>query len=145
MSIRLVVAAAVLGLLAGVAALPSSAQTGKEVELVDGLKYTDTKIGDGAGAAAGHTVEVNYTGWLYQNGHKGAQFDSSYDRGKPLEFKLGTHMVIPGWEEGIDGMKEGGKRTLIIPPELAYGAKGAGGVIPPNATLIFDVELVKVH
>jgi peptidylprolyl isomerase len=144
MSIRLVAAAA-FGLLAVAAVTPSSAQTGKEVELVDGLKYTDTKAGDGAAATPGHVVDVNYTGWLYQNGHKGAQFDTSYDRGKPLEFKLGTHMVIPGWEEGIDGMKEGGKRTLIIPPELAYGAKGAGGVIPPNATLIFEVELVKVN
>jgi FKBP-type peptidyl-prolyl cis-trans isomerase len=144
MSIRFVFVVAALGLLA-IAAGPAIAQQGKEVELVDGLKYTDTKIGDGAVAEKGHFVMVHYTGWLYKNGQKGAQFDSSYDRGKPLEFQLGAHAVIPGWEEGIDGMKEGGKRTLIIPPELAYGSKGAGGVIPPNATLIFEVELEKVR
>jgi peptidylprolyl isomerase len=144
MSIRVAVAAAALGLLAVVSA-PAVAQQGKEVELVDGLKYTDTKVGDGAVAAKGHFVTVQYTGWIYRNGAKGAKFDSSYDAGKPLAFQLGAHAVIPGWEEGIDGMKAGGKRTLIIPPELAYGSKGAGGVIPPNATLIFDVEMVTVH
>ena len=140
------VAAVVALILAAAAApLPAAAQQGKEIELVDGLKYTDTKVGDGAVAQNGHFVTVNYTGWIYKNGSKGAQFDTSYDRGKPLAFQLGAHAVIPGWEEGINGMKAGGKRTLIIPPELAYGAKGAGGVIPANATLIFDVELVAVH
>jgi len=87
-------------------------------------------------------VSVQYTGWLYKNGNKGAKFDSSLDRNKPITFTLGQKQVIPGWDEGISGMKVGGKRTLIIPPQLAYGATGSGGVIPPNATLIFDVELV---
>jgi FKBP-type peptidyl-prolyl cis-trans isomerase len=144
MSIRFVLVVAAWSLLAA-AAGPAIAQQGKEIELVDGLKYTDTKVGDGAVAEKGHTVSVNYTGWIYKNGQKGAQFDTSYDRGKPLVFRLGTHAVIPGWDEGIDGMKEGGQRTLIIPPELAYGSKGAGGVIPANATLIFEVKLEKVQ
>jgi peptidylprolyl isomerase len=143
MSIRFALAAAMLGILT-VVAVPAGAQEGKTIELVDGLKYTDTKIGDGAVAQNGHFVTVQYTGWLYKNGSKGAKFDSSYDAGKPLAFQLGAHAVIAGWEEGINGMKVGGKRTLIIPPELAYGSKGAGGVIPPNATLIFDVEMVAV-
>jgi peptidylprolyl isomerase len=128
-----------------VSAGPASAQQGKTVELPDGLKYTDVKVGDGAEAQKGLLIEVQYTGWLYKNGAKGAQFDSSRDRGKPFAFKLGAGQVIPGWEEGVVGMKIGGQRTLIIPPELAYGAKGAGGVIPPNATLLFEVELVSVR
>src|ERR1700685_166121 len=114
MSIRFAIIGAALGLLA--VAAPASAQQGKEIELVDGLKYTDTKIGDGAVAEKGHVVSVNYTGWLYRNAVKGAQFDSSYDRGKPIDFRLGPHAGIPGWDEGIDGMKVGGKRTLIIRP-----------------------------
>ena len=92
----------------------------------------------------GSKVSVHYTGWLYNNDKKGAKFDSSVDRGKPFEFKLGAHQVIAGWDEGVAGMRVGGKRTLIIPPELGYGARGAGGVIPPNATLIFEVELLGV-
>jgi FKBP-type peptidyl-prolyl cis-trans isomerase FkpA len=116
----------------------------KMTELADGLKYTDTTVGTGAEAKPGHKVSVHYTGWLYNNGHKGAKFDSSLDRGQPFGFTLGAHQVIPGWDEGVEGMKVGGKRTLIIPPNLAYGARGAGGVIPPNATLMFDVELLKV-
>ena len=128
-----------------VSAGPASAQQGKTVELPDGLKYTDVKVGDGAEAQKGLLIEVQYTGWLYKNGAKGAQFDSSRDRGKPFAFKLGAGQVIPGWDEGVVGMKIGGQRTLIIPPELAYGAKGAGGVIPPNATLLFEVELVNVR
>ena len=108
----------------------------------NGLKYTDTKTGDGAAAAGGNKVSVHYTGWLYNNGATGAKFDSSVDRGQPFQFTLGAHQVIAGWDEGVAGMKVGGKRTLIIPPELGYGARGAGGVIPPNATLMFDVELL---
>jgi peptidylprolyl isomerase len=88
---------------------------------------------------------VHYTGWLYNNGAKGTKFDSSVDRGQPFQFTLGAHQVIAGWDEGVAGMKVGGKRTLIIPPELGYGARGAGGVIPPNATLMFDVELLGVQ
>ncbi len=117
---------------------------GKMVELADGLKYTDTTVGTGAEAAPGHKVSVHYTGWLYNDGKKGAKFDSSLDRGQPFAFALGAHQVIRGWDEGVAGMKVGGKRTLIIPPDLAYGQRGAGGVIPPNATLMFDVELLKV-
>jgi len=128
-----------------VSAGPASAQQGKTVELPDGLKYTDVKVGNGTEAQKGLLIEVQYTGWLYKNGAKGAEFDSSKNAGKPFAFKLGAGQVIPGWDEGVAGMKIGGQRTLIIPPELAYGAKGAGGVIPPNATLMFDVELVNVR
>jgi len=87
---------------------------------------------------------MHYTGWLYEGGKKGAKFDSSVDRGQPFEFKIGMRQVIPGWDEGVATMNVGGKRTLIIPPELGYGARGAGGVIPPNATLMFDVELLAI-
>jgi FKBP-type peptidyl-prolyl cis-trans isomerase FkpA len=107
-----------------------------------GLQYEDTVTGAGAEAKSGQYVQVHYTGWLYNDGQQGAKFDSSLDRNDPFEFSLGAGMVIRGWDEGVAGMKVGGKRTLIIPPELGYGARGAGGVIPPNATLKFDVELL---
>ena len=110
-----------------------------------GLQYTDHVVGDGAQAAAGQHVTVHYTGWLYKDGEQGAKFDSSRDRNDPFDFPLGAGMVIKGWDEGVQGMKIGGQRTLIIPPELGYGARGAGGVIPPNATLKFDVELLGVE
>jgi FKBP-type peptidyl-prolyl cis-trans isomerase FkpA len=109
-----------------------------------GLQYEDTQTGDGAEATQGRNVRVHYTGWLYDNGQQGAKFDSSRDRNDPFEFPLGAGMVIKGWDEGVAGMKVGGKRTLVIPPQLGYGARGAGGVIPPNATLKFDVELLGV-
>jgi FKBP-type peptidyl-prolyl cis-trans isomerase len=121
------------------------AATNQVIEMPNGLKYTDTKTGDGAAATPGNKVSVHYTGWLYNNGAKGSKFDSSVDRGQPFQFTLGAHQVIAGWDEGVAGMKVGGKRTLIIPPELGYGARGAGGVIPPNATLMFDVELLGVQ
>jgi FKBP-type peptidyl-prolyl cis-trans isomerase FkpA len=110
-----------------------------------GLQYIDTEVGTGATAQKGQYVSVHYTGWLYNGGVQGAKFDSSKDRGQPFSFDLGAGMVIKGWDEGVAGMQVGGKRTLIIPPELGYGARGAGGVIPPNATLKFDVELLGVN
>ena len=109
-----------------------------------GLQYEDTVTGSGAEARAGQDVTVHYTGWLYENGEAGAKFDSSKDRNDPFGFSLGAGMVIRGWDEGVQGMKVGGTRVLVIPPQLGYGARGAGGVIPPNATLVFEVELLKV-
>ena len=121
-----------------------------EVELL-GVVQTeviDTKVGDGAEAQAGQSATVHYTGWLYDEDapdHKGAKFGSSHDHGEPFEFPLGTGQVIPGWDIGVQGTKVGGQRTLIVPPEMGYGSRGAGGVIPPNAKLIFDVELLSVR
>ena len=109
-----------------------------------GLKIIDLKVETGPSPKPGQTCVMNYTGWLYENGNKGKKFDSSLDRNQPFSFPIGQHQVIAGWDEGVAPMKVGGKRTLIIPPELGYGARGAGGVIPPNATLIFDVELLSV-
>lgn len=111
------------------------------------LKKTDVVQGSGAEAKAG-PVSVHYTGWLHDPGKpdgRGKKFDSSVDRGQPFEFNLGGGQVIQGWDQGVAGMREGGKRTLVIPPSLGYGARGAGGVIPPNATLQFDIELIKVR
>ncbi|MBC7779431.1 MAG: FKBP-type peptidyl-prolyl cis-trans isomerase [Proteobacteria bacterium] len=112
------------------------------------LKITDRKAGTGAEAVAGKTVSVHYTGWLYDPAAadgKGKKFDSSVDSKKPFSFGLGGGQVIRGWDQGVAGMKVGGQRTLLIPPEMGYGARGAGGVIPPNATLLFDVELLGVQ
>lgn len=109
-----------------------------------GLQTIDATVGTGASPKSGQTCVMHYTGWLYNNGVKGAKFDSSVDRGEPFEFKIGIGQVIKGWDEGVSTMKVGGKRTLIIPAALGYGARGAGGVIPPNATLMFDVELLGV-
>jgi peptidylprolyl isomerase len=110
------------------------------------LKIIDVKRGTGAVAAAGKSVTVHYTGWLYENDAKGKKFDSSVDRGRPFTFSLGAGNVIPGWDQGVAGMRVGGKRTLIIPPDLGYGANGTpDGTIPPNATLMFDVELLQVQ
>jgi peptidylprolyl isomerase len=110
--------------------------------LSSGLQYEDVKVGTGATPKTGQTCVMHYTGWLWENGAKGAKFDSSVDRGKPFEFPLGQGAVIKGWDEGVATMKVGGKRNLLIPPTLGYGARGAGGVIPPNATLFFEVELL---
>ena len=109
-----------------------------------GLQIIDSKEGTGASPKPGQTCVMHYTGWLYENGQKGKKFDSSVDRNEPFEFPIGQRRVIAGWDEGVASMKVGGKRTLIIPPELGYGARGAGGVIPPNATLMFEVELLDV-
>ena len=109
-----------------------------------GLKFEDTVAGTGAEAQRGNLVSVHYTGWLYTDGVAGAKFDSSKDRGAPFQFSLGRGQVIRGWDEGVAGMKIGGTRRLVIPPELGYGARGAGGVIPPNATLLFEVDLLGV-
>ncbi|HMF09382.1 MAG TPA: FKBP-type peptidyl-prolyl cis-trans isomerase [Thermoanaerobaculia bacterium] len=110
-----------------------------------GLQYEDVVVGTGASPKTGQTCVMHYTGWLWENGAKGKKFDSSVDRGEPFKFQIGRGMVIKGWDEGIATMKVGGKRTLLIPPQLGYGARGAGGVIPPNATLLFDVELLGVE
>jgi FKBP-type peptidyl-prolyl cis-trans isomerase len=114
--------------------------SGQPTTTASGLQYWDTVVGTGATAVSGTTVKVHYTGWLTT----GAKFDSSRDRGEPFSFSLGAGQVIKGWDEGVAGMKVGGKRQLRIPPELGYGASGAGADIPPNATLIFDVELLDV-
>ena len=108
------------------------------------LIIEDVTVGTGAEAKAGSHVMVHYTGWLFNDGVKGAKFDSSKDRGQPFSFPLGAGQVIKGWDEGFAGMKIGGTRILTIPPEMGYGARGAGGVIPPNATLLFEVELLGV-
>jgi peptidylprolyl isomerase len=110
-----------------------------------GLQYEDTTPGTGAEAKAGQTCVMHYTGWLWVDGTKGSKFDSSLDRGTPFSFKLGSGEVIRGWDEGVAGVKIGGKRSLIIPPDLGYGTRGAGGVIPPNATLLFEVELLELR
>jgi FKBP-type peptidyl-prolyl cis-trans isomerase FkpA len=116
----------------------------KEVPGAPGLMYEDSVTGTGTEATSGKQVTVHYTGWLNKDGQKGDKFDSSRDRGEPFEFQLGAGRVIKGWDEGVKGMKIGGKRTLKIPSSFGYGARGAGGVIPPNADLIFDVELLGV-
>ena len=129
------------------AAQRSGSEASKASAMPTQLQKIDAKQGNGAEAIAGKPVVVHYTGWLYDESkpdNKGAKFDSSRDRGTPFSFPLGAGRVIRGWDEGVAGMKVGGQRTLIIPPSLGYGDRGAGGVIPPNATLIFDVELIEV-
>ncbi len=131
---------------AAASASPSSPQA-TDIKMVDLVK-TDVKVGDGTEATAGKMVSVHYTGWLYDEAaadKHGKKFDSSRDRGQPFQFPLGGGQVIKGWDQGVVGMKIGGQRTLVIPAEMGYGARGAGGVIPPNATLIFDVELLGVN
>jgi peptidylprolyl isomerase len=136
---------ALAGVIATSAPTPATAQqTGTAVTTPSGLKIIDTQVGTGDTPKTGQVCVMHYTGWLYKDGAKGAKFDSSVDRGEPFEFNIGAGEVIGGWDEGVASMKVGGKRTLIIPPELGYGARGAGGLIPPNATLMFDVELLGV-
>lgn len=133
-----------LGLVFAFSSLNSHADK-KVMKTESGLRYSDEKVGDGAEATAGKLVTVHYTGWLLEADDKpGAKFDSSKDRGQPFSFVLGGGQVIKGWDEGVQGMKIGGTRNLLIPSTLGYGARGAGGVIPPNADLIFEVELLGV-
>ena len=133
---------ALAGIATTLTATPTRAQP--VMTTADGLKIIDTQPGNGASPKTGQTCVMHYTGWLYEDGKKGKKFDSSVDRNEPFEFPIGQHRVIAGWDEGVATMKVGGKRTLIIPPALGYGAQGAGNAIPPNATLIFDVELLGV-
>ncbi len=123
---------------------PAPTQEKKMITTASGLQYTDTVEGSGASPVKGKTCVMHYTGWLWDGKAKGAKFDSSVDRGQPFEFTIGVGQVIKGWDEGVMTMKVGGKRTLIIPSALGYGSRGAGGVIPPNATLCFDVELLGI-
>jgi peptidylprolyl isomerase len=134
----------VFAILLALAAAPLAAQAAGEVTTPSGLRIIDVKPGTGPVPQAGQTVTVNYTGWLFVDGKKGKKFDSSLDRAQPFSFTLGQGQVIKGWDEGVATMHVGGKRTLIIPPDLGYGASGAGGVIPPGATLMFDVDLLGV-
>ncbi len=147
-SARILSALAIAAVSAGCTAAPSDtggAQVAANaVTPAPGLEITDTKVGTGFSPKPGQICVVHYTGWLYENGAKGKKFDSSVDRKKPFSFVLGEHKVIEGWERGVNTMKVGGKRTLVIPPSLAYGSAGGGASIPPNATLIFEVELLDV-
>lgn len=129
-------------------AMAEAPQKPNQTVTLEGMTMIDTQTGTGRTAHKGDMVSVHYTGWLYdptEPGSKGTKFDSSLDRGEPFSFRLGMGQVIRGWEEGVAGMKVGGKRTLVIPPELGYGARGAGSVIPPNATLLFEVELLDIR
>ena len=140
-----VAALALIAALGASIATPATAQTSvKKMTTASGLQIADTVVGTGATPKPGQTCVMHYTGWLYVNGVKGKKFDSSVDRNEPFEFPIGRGRVIKGWDEGVATMKVGGKRTLIIPPALGYGERGAGGVIPPNAVLMFDVELLGV-
>jgi FKBP-type peptidyl-prolyl cis-trans isomerase len=136
---------ALLGTFIALLAAPAAAQ-GSDLSAAprtrSGLGILDTREGTGEVAAAGRTVRVHYTGWLLESGARGKKFDSSRDRGQPFEFPLGAGRVIKGWDEGVAGMKIGGQRTLVIPADLGYGARGAGNAIPPNSVLVFDVELL---
>ena len=143
--VALTLVAPLAGVFAACTSTTVTAQSvGNTMTTPSGLQITDSMIGNGATPQPGQICVMHYTGWLYENGAKSKKFDSSLDRGKPFEFTIGKRQVIGGWDEGVATMKVGGKRTLIIPPQLGYGARGAAGVIPPNATLIFDVELLAV-
>ena len=132
----------VFAILLALAGAPLAALAAGEVTTPSGLRIIDVKPGTGPVPQAGQTVTVNYTGWLFVDGKKGKKFDSSLDHGQPFSFTLGQGQVIKGWDEGLATMHVGGKRTLIIPPDLGYGASGAGDAIPPGATLMFEVDLI---
>jgi peptidylprolyl isomerase len=140
----LVIVAAILAAVPARARGQEAIDPAKMTKTESGLRYQDLKEGQGPKPAQGQACEVHYTGWLWEDGKKGKKFDSSVDRGQPFTFPVGAGRVIKGWDEGVSTMKVGGKRLLLIPPNLAYGEQGAGGVIPPNATLLFDVELLGV-
>ena len=145
---RVAVVIAAIAVAAACAAEENAAEENMGQSNITELSKTDETTGNGHEAAAGRNVTVHYTGWLYDQSkpdHKGKKFDSSRDRGEPFTFRLGAGRVIRGWDEGVAGMKVGGRRTLTIPPHYGYGAEGAPGAIPPNATLIFDVELLDVR
>lgn len=145
LAIMSALAITVIGSVSTFVSTTASAQTaGKPMTTASGLQVIDSVVGTGASPKPGQICVMHYTGWLYENGQKGKKFNSSVDRNEPFEFPIGKGRVIGGWDEGVATMKVGGKRTLIIPPQLGYGARGAGGVIPPNATLMFDVELLAV-
>jgi len=145
LSIAFTVAIAMVGALLFAVPTVAAAQTaGKSMTTASGLQIIDIKVGTGAAPKPGQICVMHYTGWLYEDGKKTKKFDSSVDRNEPFEFPISVRKVIAGWDEGVASMKVGGKRTLIIPPELGYGARGAGSAIPPNATLIFEVELLGV-
>ena len=135
---------AILLLLISSVAFGAGQENKKMTTTASGLKYSDNTVGTGTEATRSKYVTVHYTGWLDNSGQKGKKFDSSVDRGQPFSFVLGAGMVIAGWDEGVAGMKVGGKRTLYIPAKLGYGDRGAGDAIPPKANLIFDVELLEV-
>ncbi|MGZ3317924.1 MAG: FKBP-type peptidyl-prolyl cis-trans isomerase [Isosphaeraceae bacterium] len=146
---RLVAALAMIALVAATGGhADDPGQTEKEKKMTkteSGLQYRDIKEGTGEKPKKGQTCVMHYTGWLWENGAKGKKFDSSVDRGEPFDFPIGTGRVIKGWDEGVLSMKVGGKRELLIPPNLGYGSRGAGRIIPPNATLLFEVELLKIQ
>jgi peptidylprolyl isomerase len=127
-----------------VVAVAAAAGQAKMITTKSGLRYIDHKVGAGNEAVKGATVQVHYTGWLYVNNVRGKKFDSSLDRGQPFSFRLGAGEVIRGWDEGVEGMKIGGRRELIIPPDLAYGSRAIADLIPANSTLNFEVELLRV-
>jgi peptidylprolyl isomerase len=159
-SFRIAASVCAVSLLAAPAALPlpleektaspaasapkNEEKASKMIKTPSGLQYEDTVVGTGTSPKPGQKCSMHYTGWLWENEAKGKKFDSSVDRGQPFEFQIGVGMVIKGWDEGVMTMKVGGKRTLLIPANLGYGSRGAGGVIPPNATLVFDVELLGI-
>ncbi len=143
--VALAIAAASAGCTGGTSGTGAAEVAANAATPAPGLEITDTKVGTGFTPKPGQTCTVHYTGWLYENGKKGKKFDSSVDRKTPFSFVLGEHKVIEGWERGVSTMKVGGKRTIIIPPSLGYGSTGGGTAIPPNATLIFEVELLDVR